>query len=144
MNILYKEKEIGYTIIVVVIAGILAILYGLIFVKFNWILIMGALLLLLSLFIFYSLKIIITDEKLIVIFGIGIVKLEFFRDEIVECKEVKTHWYNGWGIHLTGKGLLYNVKGFSAVQIKLKNGKSYLIGTSSPDKICDILIKNKK
>ncbi len=46
-------------------------------------------------------------------------------------------WYYGWGIRgwLWPKMWIYNVSGFDAVEIKLKNGKMYRIGTDEPKKL---------
>jgi len=46
---------------------------------------------------------------------------------------VHNHWYYGRGIKLTPHGWLFNVSGFDAVEIQLKNGRKYRIGTDEPD-----------
>jgi len=50
---------------------------------------------------------------------------------------VKNQWYYGWGIGkwLWPKMLIYNVSGFDAGKITLKNGKTYRIGTDEPEKL---------
>src|SRR5579885_1974357 len=42
--------------------------------------------------------------------------------EIASAEAIRTHLWDGWGIHLTSHGWLWNVAGFNAVEIKLKNG----------------------
>ena len=66
-------------------------------------------------------------------FGPGIFSKTFDLKEIASCRKTKTHWWYGWGIHLTRKGWLYNVSGFEAVEIKLKTGKTFLLGTNEPE-----------
>ena len=39
----------------------------------------------------------------------------------------------GWGIHLTPYGWLYNVSGFDAVAITLRDGREFAFGTDDPD-----------
>jgi len=43
--------------------------------------------------------------------------------------------YYGWGIHFTPNGWLCNVSGSSAVEIIMKNGKKYRIGTNVPSEL---------
>jgi hypothetical protein len=67
-------------------------------------------------------------------FGYGIFKKKFLLSEIVSVKQVKNHWYYGWGIRLWlwPKMWIYNVSGFDAVEIIMKNGRIYRIGTDVP------------
>jgi hypothetical protein len=46
---------------------------------------------------------------------------------------VKNPWYYGWGIRLIPGGWLYNVSGFWAVELQMKNGKRYRIGTDDAE-----------
>ena len=43
--------------------------------------------------------------------------------------------YGGWGIRWGGNGWAYNVRGNQGVQLKLKSGKSLLIGSRRPDEL---------
>ena len=47
--------------------------------------------------------------------------------------EHKNRWYNGWGIRLIPRGWIFNVSGFDAVEIQMKNGRRYRIGTDEPE-----------
>ena len=76
------------------------------------------------------------DEKYIGIkFGYGLFRKKFLLSEIVSVKQVKNHWYYGWGIRgwLWPKMCIYNISGFDAVEITLKNGKIRRIGTDDPN-----------
>ena len=88
--------------------------------------------LLLTLLLFHSLTVEINKTKLIVKFGFGIISKKFNLKDIKSSHAVKNHWYYGWGIRLTPNGWLYNVSGLSAVEIQMKNGKKYRIGTDKP------------
>lgn len=60
------------------------------------------------------------------------------RVAIAEIKNVivtKTRFLHGWGVHFTRNGWLYNVSGFDAVQITLKSGRSFLLGTDEPEQL---------
>ncbi|TAN33021.1 hypothetical protein EPN28_03400 [Patescibacteria group bacterium] len=84
-----------------------------------------------------SLQVIIDEKYLRIKFGYGIYKKRFLLDDIVSAKTVKNHWYYGWGIKVWfwPKMWIYNVSGFDAIEIKLKNGKTYRIGTDEPEKL---------
>jgi len=76
------------------------------------------------------------DEKYLQIkFGYGIFRKKFLLSEIASTKQVKNHWYYGWGIRLWlwPKMWIFNVSGFDAVEIIMKNGKVYRIGTDTPN-----------
>jgi hypothetical protein len=52
--------------------------------------------------------------------------------EIASCEPIRIKWWYGWGIHLTPYGWLYNVSGFGAVAITLRNGRKFALGTDDP------------
>ena len=70
-------------------------------------------------------------------FGYGIFRKKFLLSEIVSTKQVKNHWYYGLGIRLWlwPKMWIYNVSGFDAVEIIMRNGRIYRIGTDEPEKL---------
>jgi len=86
---------------------------------------------------FLTLTVTIDENYLRIKFGYGIFRKKFLRSEITSAKSVKNHWYYGWGIRawLWPYMWIFNVSGFNAVEIKLKNGKIYRIGTDEPKKL---------
>mgnify|MGYP001589379195 FL=1 len=70
-------------------------------------------------------------------FGYGIFRKKFPLNEIVSAKSVKNHWYYGWGIRVWFWPYMwiYNVSGFDAVEIIMRNGKIYRIGTDTPKEL---------
>ncbi len=86
---------------------------------------------------FVSLQVIIDGKYLRIKFGYGIFQKKFSLNDILSAKTVRNHWYYGWGIRVWfwPKMWIYNVSGFDAVEIKLKNGKTYRIGTDEPKKL---------
>jgi len=85
--------------------------------------------------VFSSLSVVVDDTRLTAAFAPGWPKLEVRLTDIVEVLVVRNPWYYGWGIRLTPAGLLYNVSGLNAVEIRKKNGKTIRIGTDEPDKL---------
>jgi len=86
---------------------------------------------------FGTLSVSIYDNYLRIKFGYGIFRKKFSISEIASATKVKNHWYYGWGIRLWfwPKMWIFNVSGFEAVEIRMKNGKIYRIGTDEPEKL---------
>lgn len=82
--------------------------------------------------LFYRLRVEVTREHLRFRFGIGLIGRTFKVTDIVAATPVRNKWYYGWGIRLTPHGWLYNVSGFDAVEVQLRSGKKYRIGTDEP------------
>ncbi len=94
--------------------------------------------LLLVLLLFHSLRVWVgRDEhgapKLGISYGIGLFRKTFSLSELRRAKRTKTSWLNGWGIHLTNRGWLYNISGFDAVELEFANKKRVQIGTDDPE-----------
>ncbi|MBA7487225.1 hypothetical protein ES707_22787 [subsurface metagenome] len=131
----YEHTQVGYLIIVVMAAVMVMIGIVLANAGINWIAIGVLILIAVLLVLFSSLTVVIWEEELEVRFGPGLIHKRFKLNEIESCKVVKNHWYNGWGIRLIPHGILYNVSGFWAVEIKLRTGKQYRIGTDAPQEL---------
>ena len=122
-------------IIVAIVAAMVAIGIILATTDVNLIAIAVMVVLAVVLVLFPSLTAVIREEELLVQFGPGVVRKRFKLNEIESCQVVKNHWYYGWGIRLTPHGVLYNVSGFHAVEIKLRTGKKFRIGTDVPQEL---------
>ena len=129
---LYKHTQIGHLIIIALIIPLLILFFAMTITEFTKSLPIVFFTLLISLTLFYSLTVEIDETKLIVKFGFGIINKKFILKDIESCHVVKNPWYYGWGIRLTPHGWLYNISGLSAVEIQMKNGKKYRIGTDEP------------
>jgi len=131
----YEHTQVGYLIIVAMVA--VMVLIGIVLAKagINWTAIGVLIIIAVVLVLFSSLTVVIWEEELEVRFGPGPIRKRFKLNEIESCKVVKNHWYYGWGIRLTPHGILYNVSGFYAVEIKLRTGKQYRIGTDAPQEL---------
>lgn len=82
--------------------------------------------------LFYGMTTLIDEKEILIYFGIGLIRKRISLNNIAAVEEVKNPWYYGWGIRLIPNGILYNISGFRAVKIKLKNTTSSLrIGTKN-------------
>ena len=84
---------------------------------------------------FHNLTVQITSDTLRWSFGIGVIRKSVLLDDIQDATIVKTRWYHGWGVKWYGRGWLYNVDGFDAVEINLRNGRQIRIGTDEPQSL---------
>jgi hypothetical protein len=76
-------------------------------------------------------------------FGYGIFAKRFLLKEIASVRSVKNRWYYGWGVKVWfwPRMWIYSVSGFDAIEITMKNGKIYRIGTDTPREL-EAAIKN--
>lgn len=88
---------------------------------------------LLGLLLFHSLTVEVLRGNLRIRFGIGLIRRQFRVKDIESAEVVRNRWWYGWGIKLTPYGWLFSVSGLDAVQVKLRNGRQYRIGSDEPD-----------
>ena len=131
----YEHTQVGYFIIVAIVATMVAI--GIIMANggVNWIAAVVLVVLVVVLALFHSLTVIISGEELVVQFGPGAIRRRFKLNEIESCQAVRIPWYYGWGIRLTPQGMVFRVSGFHAVQIRLNTGREFVIGTDVPQEL---------
>ncbi len=137
MNKSYHHTQIGYPMLAILAVWILAFLPLL--WKFGfWHLVThgpyGVVIVVLLLFITLTVK--IDDGCLVWSFGPGLIRKRVRLADIASCEVVRNPWYYGVGIHRTPQGWLYNVWGRASVRIKLKNGKSFGIGSDRAEELC--------
>ncbi len=84
---------------------------------------------------FVTLTASIDENYLRIKFGYGIFARMFPLNQIASVQAVKNHWYYGWGVKVWFWPYMwiYNVSGFDAVEIIMRNGKIYRIVTDTPN-----------
>lgn len=142
----YKDTQIGYLMLVVTLAVLIFFVRVQIEARSeppsvnsgtNFAVTSMMTLIVLILASFTTLTTSIDDSCLRVKFGYGIFRKKFLIKEITSTKIVKNHWYYGWGIRLWfwPRMWIFNVSGFDTVEIRMRNGKIYRIGTDEPEKL---------
>lgn len=131
----YRHTQIGYFIIVVLLAAcvgiaILSSVQGMHPIATTVLIVLGVCVLL-----FCTLTVVIDEEFIRISFGPGLIRKRFPLKEVRSCRIVKNAWYYGWGIHMTPHGTLYNVSGLDAVEVKLGDGRQFRIGTDVPQEL---------
>ena len=129
----YQHTQIGYLVIVALSIPLLCTVYLLTIYGFNWIAFAVLIILGVSLALFATLTVEIAQDVLEVRFGPGLIRKSLLLKDIESCQVVENPWYYGWGIRLTPHGWLYNVSGSRAVELKMKSGRKYRIGTDDAE-----------
>ena len=139
--VLYKHTQKGSLIIAVLASTALLFFFILKKADYSPNILLLMLFILLILASFISMKVLVTRENLRIQFTWGIFKKRWALSDIASVEIVRNSWYHGWGIRLWlwPYRWLYNVSGFDAVEIKLKNNKIFRIGTDQPKELAKIL-----
>ena len=146
MQASYKKTQIGWLMIVIftpIILFFLALLYyqevlGIPFLGEpapSWLYPVLLLFFLILLGLFSLLTVTGYTDHLEMKFGIGLIRKRFYYKDIQSCSAQKTPLYYGWGVRSIPGGWLYNVSGTWSVQLDMKNGKMYRVGSPEPQKL---------
>jgi beta-lactamase class A len=127
---LYERTQVGWVTALAVLPGVVTgIVVSRRGVDFGWMVAAIALVLLL---LFGALTVRLTEDSLLVRFGIGLIRRRIPIRDIMACRPVRNPWYYGWGIRMIPGGVLYSVSGLSAVELTLANGLLLRIGSDEP------------
>lgn len=135
----YKETQIGWYMSILLIVAILMVSTGYFLglgsnpISMNGLLIVGSILLL-SLLSFYKLTVKIENKTIHIIYGIGLIRIRLRIQNLKYAKVIKTPFYIGLGIRVTSTGMLYNIQGSKAVEVKygINQIKRVKIGANNP------------
>lgn len=89
-------------------------------------------LVMLALLLFTTLTVEVDGEQIRVGFTIGLVRKRIPLRDVQQYREVRDRWYYGWGIRALPGGWLWNVSGLDAVELVLRSGRRFRIGTDEP------------
>ena len=122
---MFKQTELNYSLIIILLVISAFIIFSpelaglkIIILSIN----------LLVALLFFSLTIVIDEQKLRWYFGFGIISKDVELSQIAETSAYKTKWYQGIGVHMLSDGWLYNASVGQAVKITLADGKNIYLG----------------
>ena len=127
---MYQHKQYAVFIFVVLawIGGFVALAWNLMGADVPLMVFAG--ILLLVGFLFHGLTIKVDEAHISWAFGPGVAGQKLALEDIVGVKAVQNSYRHGIGIRITHDGWIYSVSGFSAVQLTLKDGSQYRLGTN--------------
>jgi hypothetical protein len=133
----YEHTQIGHVIIWSLVPAVLLVASGALLGSSSHreIPLVVSIILLVTLVLFYKLRITIEAQTLCASFGVGIIRKRVPLAEIAACEPIRIRWWYGWGIHLTPYGWLYNVSGFDTVAITLRDGRKFALGTDDSHRL---------
>ncbi|MCH2089283.1 MULTISPECIES: hypothetical protein [Pseudoalteromonas] len=127
---MYKETEINYSLIIILLVISAFIIFSPELADLKIIILSINLLVTL---LFFSLTIVIDEQKLRWYFGFGIISKDVELSQIVETSAYKTKWYQGIGIRMLSDGWLYNASVGQAIKITLADRKNIYLGCKNVD-----------
>lgn len=69
----------------------------------------------------------------------GVIRKRVPLGMITSAEPVRTNILESWGIHLSRFGWLYNISGYDAVAIRMKNGQHFALGTDESQALSDAI-----
>jgi energy-coupling factor transporter transmembrane protein EcfT len=135
---MYRHTQVGYLTLIVIVVAALGIVAS--FPKDVRPVSLGVAGLLLVIgVLFSSLTVEVADGEFRFHFGPGFWRKRFAVAEISAAEPTQSSWWEGWGIRITPRGMLYNVSGTNAVEIELKSGQRLRIGTDEPEALVEAI-----
>lgn len=94
--------------------------------------------------LFYKLTVKVGNNKIQLLYGIGIIRINIKPRVIREIQVVKTPWYYGLGIRITPQGMLYNAHTLKAIKLTFEDDKpkTVLIGSPEPELLKQAIEQN--
>jgi hypothetical protein len=135
---MYRHTQIGYlTLIVILVAafGIVATLPD----DVRPVILGVAGLMVIIAILFSSLTVEVGDGELRFHFGPGFWRKRIALAEVAAATATQNIWWEGWGIRFTPRGMLYNVSGTNAVEIEMRSGQRFRIGTDEPEALVEAI-----
>lgn len=59
--------------------------------------------------------------------------------QVADVQPTRTRWFEGIGIRSTRRGMLYNVAAGDAVEVLLRSGRTFRLGSDEPQKLADAI-----
>lgn len=146
MQAFYRKTQVGW-LMMLIFAPIILFFAGVLYyqkvlgIPFlgepapSWLYPVLLLLFLILLGLFSSLTVTGFPNYIEIKFGIGLIRKKFHYKDIRSCSVQKNPLIYGWGIRKIPGGWLYNVSGSMSVQLDMKDGKMYRIGTPEPQEL---------
>ena len=89
--------------------------------------------------LFRSLTVTIDPKNISLAFGRGTIQKRFRIIEIETASTVRNRWWYGLGIRKIRGGWLYCVSGLDAVELIMRDGRRFRIGTDEPGKLLEAI-----
>jgi len=138
-RVLYEHRQVGWlTVIVLFAIAVLICIAGAVSAPSERTISYSLVpILLVVAALFSTLTVRVTERHMMWFFGLPGIGRTVPLNQIASIRAIKTNILEGWGIHLTWHGWVWNVAGFNAVQIVLRSGTRFAVGTPEPQAVID-------
>ncbi len=86
-------------------------------------------------FWFSKLRVLVSDDEITTTFGLGKPHRVIQLSEVIEVRQVRNTWIQGWGVRRVPRGWMYNVWGLDAVELELTADTIFRIGTDDAERL---------
>ena len=94
---------------------------------------------------FYGMTSTVSDEEVVISFGIGLIRKRIPLSRIMKAESVRSPWYYGWGIRLIPNGMMFNISGSYAVELRFNDSdRIFRIGSKKPSVLREEILKRLK
>lgn len=138
---MYRHTQLGYVLVFGLLASIVGVSIGFRQAHVPTVFMLGLLLPAACALIFPTLTTDVTHARILCFFGVGLVRREIALREIAAASVVRNSWATGWGLRKIPGGWLWNVSGLDAVELTLRDGKRFQIGTDEPQALYAAITK---
>ncbi len=146
----YKEFQFSWLIFFCMVPAELVIIYLFVFQMGDRpldmiIFLFISAIILLSYALFYGMATYVDDYQILVSFGIGLIRKRINISNVERMNVVTNPWYYGWGIRFIPHGMLYNISGWQALELKFKGeNRTLRIGSKDPMQLMNEINKRMK
>jgi hypothetical protein len=128
----YRHTQVGWVILVVLgaIIALMAIQLAGSDAPAGW---LPFAILVAVVLLFGTLRVQVDRDRIETVFGIGLIRRSVRLADVAAYRPVRNPWIAGWGIRLIPGGTLWNVSGLQAIELALRNGRYFRIGTDEPE-----------
>jgi len=130
----YHHTQIGYVTLIATAAAAVG-LASITIRHHHPVLWVGVVLLVLLGVLFSSLTIEVADGELRSHFGPGFWRKHWALADVVGADVAPIRSWEGWGIRFTTRGMLYDVAGNRSVEVRLRSGTRFRLGTDEPERL---------
>jgi hypothetical protein len=135
MNVSYRHTQVGYSLIAILVLSAVVIATSLLFGHGPHVLIFAVGVLGLCLLLFPTLTAVVRGDTVCCFFGLGLIRRQIPVRDILSVSVVRNPWSYGWGLRSIPGGWLWNVSGADAVELRLRDGKRFRIGTDEASEL---------
>ena len=81
------------------------------------------------------LTVVVDDRSVTTSFGWGWPRRRIELAAVDGARHVRNSWWHGWGIRKVSRGWMYNNSGRDAIELALRSGKVFRVGTDEPTEL---------